>query len=96
MEIYNSSEFSIEHYVKRNKAGKIKIKEAGSSQRIINITIIVLAVLTIYGFLSFDYKGIDIKSAVIQTLINLRTMFLKPKLMHFTLWQEPSIIIYPK
>lgn len=87
MEAYDSLEFSLEHYIKRNKAGKIKIKAIGGSQRVINITMLALLVLTIYGFLSFDYKGINMQKAVAETLVNLHTMFLAPKLTHFTLVQ---------
>lgn len=91
MEVSNSSELNIvvdlEHYIKRTKAGKIKIKAVGGPQRVINLTLFILTILTIYGFLSFDYKGINFGSAIVQTLINLKTMFFQPKLMHFTLWQ---------
>lgn len=87
MEVYNSSELNLDHYIKRNKAGKIRIKAIGGSQRVINLIIIVLAMLTIYGFIGFDYKGINFKSAILQTFANLRIMFFKPKLVHFTLWQ---------
>lgn len=91
MEISNSPKINaatdLEKHINRTKAGKIKIKSSGYSQKVINATLIALAILTIYGFLTFDYKDLNFGSAVMQTLQNIKVMFLQPKLTHFTLIQ---------
>ncbi|AGK98318.1 PhnE/PtxC family ABC transporter permease [Clostridium pasteurianum] len=91
MEMSNSSKINtntdLEKHINRTKAGKIKIKSAGLSQKVIKVTLITLAILTIYGFLTFDYKDLNFGSAVVQTLQNIKVMFLQPKLTHFTLLQ---------
>ena len=89
MEVSNSPKLPIlldlEEYIKRTKTGKIKTKAIGRAQSAVNLTIIVLAFLTIYGFLTFDYKDLNFGNAVIDTLHNLKIMFFEPKLTHFTL-----------
>lgn len=91
MEVSNSSELNLindlEQYARRTKNGKIRIKAAGGTQKVINITLIVLAILTVYGFFTFDYKDLKLGSAIVQTLENFRSMFLQPKLTHFTFVQ---------
>lgn len=91
MEISNSPGISdtvdLEKYIKRSKIGKIKIKSTENSQKVINITLFALVALTIYGFITFDYKDLIFGTAVVQTLQNFKVMFLQPKLTHFTLIQ---------
>ena len=41
--------------------------------------------LTVYGFLTFDYKDISLVEAIPATLYNLKVMFLQPVLSHFSL-----------
>lgn len=69
---------------KRNSVGKIKIKASDKSQIYIKVTLITLVVLTMVGFLTFDYKGIDFFVALSQTLENVKIMFLEASLVHFT------------
>jgi phosphonate transport system permease protein len=89
MEVSNSPKLPIlldlEGYIKRTKAGKIKTKAIGRAQIAVNLTIIALTFLTIYGFLTFDYKDLNFGNAVVDTLHNLKVMFFQPKLTHFTL-----------
>ena len=91
MEISNSPKINtttdLEKHINRTKTGKIKIKSSGHSQKVINATLIALTILTIYGFVTFDYKDLNFGSAVVQTLQNVKVMFLQPKLTHFTLIQ---------
>lgn len=91
MEISNSPKINtttdLEKHINRTKTGKIKIKSSGHSQKVINATLIALIILTIYGFVTFDYKDLNFGSAVVQTLQNIKVMFLQPKLTHFTLIQ---------
>ena len=73
--------------LKRNHAGKIKIKAWNKSQIVTMGTFAALLLLTVYGFLTFDYKEISLIEAVTATLHNLKVMFLQPVLSHFTLWE---------
>ncbi|MCM3179324.1 ABC transporter permease subunit [Cytobacillus horneckiae] len=74
-------------YVKRNKAGRINIKAGNKVNSVINTTVISLTLLTVIAFLLFDYTGLDIGRAVVETASNLKTMFLQPAFSHFT-WRE--------
>ncbi|MCZ2259176.1 PhnE/PtxC family ABC transporter permease [Sporosarcina sp. G11-34] len=69
---------------KKTDSGKIKIKVWGKSQVVMTATFVTLFLLTIYGFLTFDYKGISFMRATIDTLYNLKVMFLQPAFSHFT------------
>ncbi|MFC5591783.1 ABC transporter permease subunit [Sporosarcina soli] len=71
--------------LKRNHAGKIKIKAWNKSQVVMTGTFVMLLLLTVYGFLTFDYKGISIVEATMSTLHNVKLMFLQPLLSHFSL-----------
>ena len=73
--------------LKRNHAGKIKIKAWNKAQIVTMGTFAALLLLTVYGFLTFDYKEISLIEAVSATLHNLKVMFLQPVLSHFTLWE---------
>ncbi len=80
----------------RYRGGKIKIAAAGGSQGAINITILMLLVATVYGFLTFDYKSIDIIRAINLTFGNLKSMFVEAQLSHITLieaFKELSITL---
>ena len=71
--------------LKKTDSGKIKIKVWGKTQIVMLATFLSLFLLTVYGFLTFDYKGISFVQATIDTLYNVRVMFLQPTLSHFTL-----------
>ena len=75
---------------KKTDSGKIKIKVWGKTQIVMLATFLSLFLLTVYGFLTFDYKGISFVQATIDTLYNLKVMFLQPALSHFTLWMQLS------
>lgn len=70
--------------MKRNNSGKIKLKVWNKSQVVTLGTFVALLFLTIYGFLTFDYKEISLIEAGAATLHNLKVMFLEPVLSHFT------------
>ena len=70
---------------KKTDSGKIKIKVWGKTQIVMLATFLSLFILTVYGFLTFDYKGISIVQATIDTLYNVKVMFLQPAFSHFTL-----------
>ena len=45
--------------IKKSNSGKIKIKSYDTARLYVKLTLISLVILTVYAFLSFDYKGID-------------------------------------
>jgi len=59
------------------------LNKASITMRII---LLVLAVLTIYAFLTMDYKGVNVLKGFIDTYSNFQTMFLHPYSHRFTLW----------
>lgn len=97
MEISNlpriNTSVDLEKHIKRGRDGKIKIKSAEYSQKVVRVTLIALVILTIYGFITFDYKDLNFISAAVQTLQNIKTMFFQPKLTHFTLLQGLKDVI---
>lgn len=76
-----------DHHIPRFKqtnAGKIKIKIWGKRQIVMFTTFLSLFLLTVYGFLTFDYKGISFIQAVTDTVYNVNVMFFQPAMSHFT------------
>ncbi|WP_342514339.1 ABC transporter permease subunit [Sporosarcina sp. FSL K6-1522] len=71
--------------VKRTNAGKIKIKVWNKSQIATVGTFVALLLLTVYGFLTLDYKDVSIIEATSATLHNVKVMFLQPAFSHFSL-----------
>lgn len=67
-------------HARRHKNGRIKIGVQSKSGIVLKILAAVLIGLTVYAFLSFDYKEIDFFDAVVDTLHNIKTVFLEPKL----------------
>ncbi|NOU63629.1 ABC transporter permease subunit [Paenibacillus sp. LMG 31461] len=51
---------------------------------VIRLTLLGLVGLTIYGFITFDYKDIQMLQAISQTALTIKTMFFQPSLHHFT------------
>jgi phosphonate transport system permease protein len=74
----------LQAHIKKTPAGKIKIHASNKSSQVIKITLITLLALTIYGFLTFDYKNIDFTSAIGSTLHNTKVVFLTPRITHMT------------
>lgn len=70
--------------IKKTIFGKIKIKGKDSSQKYVIITLGALIALTVLGFVSFDYKGVDVTKSMIETLANMKTMFFEAGITHFT------------
>lgn len=68
----------------KTPGGKIKIGAMSRSGRAVKLTIAVLLLLTVVGFLTFDYKEIVFADAVRDTLRNMKTVFLTPKLKYDT------------
>ena len=69
-------------YIRKTHSGKIKIKARSKSNTVIIITVLFLLGLTMYGFLTFDYKDIRFYEAVTGTLNNIKVMFGQPRLSY--------------
>lgn len=67
-------------HARRHKNGRIKIGVQSKSCVALKILAAVLIGLTVYAFLSFDYKEIDFWNAAADTLHNIKTVFLEPRL----------------
>lgn len=77
-------ELDLHKYMRKTSSGKIKIGARNKSAQVVKFTLIVLAALTVYGLLTFDYKEINFIEAIRSTLHNIKTVFITPKLTHST------------
>ncbi|MBT2758024.1 ABC transporter permease subunit [Mesobacillus foraminis] len=68
-------------------AKRQKTRAWNKSVVVMRSTLLLLALLTVYAFVSFDYKEVDFKEAALSTLTNIKVMFLEPHLKHFTFAQ---------
>ena len=74
--------FDLHRYIKKTRGGKIKTAAKSKSGLAIKLTIFILLGLTVYGFLTFDYKDINLANAVTGTLRNIKVLFGQPRLKH--------------
>lgn len=70
--------------MKKNRSGRIKIGTSGKSEVAIRVLIISLLVITVFAFITFDYKEIDMTKAIDITINNVKTLFVQPKLSRGT------------
>ncbi|WP_036718870.1 PhnE/PtxC family ABC transporter permease [Paenibacillus harenae] len=63
---------------------KIKVKTLNKASVIIRATLLTLTIITIYSFITFDYKGLNLLDSVIKTAKMLPTMLFEPHFKHFT------------
>lgn len=75
---------SVKQLLEPHQKNKIRTKTLTKSSVVTRGTLIILALLSIYAFFSFDYKQLDVGEAVLSTFANLKVMFLEPHLEHFT------------
>lgn len=68
----------------RRLGGKIRISAKSKSNTAIGWLLIGLTVITILALATFDYKNIDFGKAVLDTLHNIQTVFLTPRLVRGT------------
>jgi phosphonate transport system permease protein len=68
-------------------------KPVNKSSLVIQITLWVLAFLTIYAFFAFDYKDLNIIQSSMETLMNFKVMFFEPLANHFTLMEAMYQVI---
>lgn len=77
-------EVSYNNLIEKKVSGKIKIKSHDKANTYIRVTLLTLIVLSILGFLTFDYKGVKFFSASFATLKNIKYMFTHASLSHVT------------
>lgn len=63
---------------------KIKVKSFNKATLVIRMTLLVLVLVTLLGFFTFDYKGIHVFDGIVLTGQTFLTMFLEPHFSHFT------------
>lgn len=72
-------------YMRKSRGGKIKTSAMSKSRIAVNLTIFILLGLTVYGFLTFDYKNINVAEAISGTVSNVKVLFGQPRLKYNTL-----------
>lgn len=77
-------DYALDYYMRKTKTGKIRLKSGDKAERTMRITLLSLMVLTFVSFLFFDLTGFELKMAFVETMHNLKSMFLMPALSHFT------------
>jgi phosphonate transport system permease protein len=65
--------------------GRIKIRVLSKSNIAIRLTMLILAILTVVGFATFNYQDVHLLKGIMNTLANFRTIFFQPQFAHFTL-----------
>ncbi|WP_394138850.1 PhnE/PtxC family ABC transporter permease [Cytobacillus oceanisediminis] len=63
---------------------RIKLRPVNKASIVTRLTLVFLAVITVYAFYSFDYKELDLTDALLATFANLKVIFLEPHLEHFS------------
>lgn len=61
------------------RGGKIVVKRASAATYWLRSVLLLLAVLTVYGFFTIDTRGSDMREAARETLEYLRIMFTTPR-----------------
>jgi len=72
--------FDLHKHMRKTRGGKIKTATKCKSNMVIKFTVFVLLGLTVYGFLTLDFKDINFAQAISGTLANAGTMFGQPRL----------------
>jgi len=71
-------------HIKKGRGGKIKTAAKCKSAKVVRWTLLVLAALTLYGMLTFNYGNIDFMREVSRTIANMRVMFGEAALSQLT------------
>ncbi len=72
---------------------RIKAKPFNKQTMLIRLTLTVLAILTVYGFVTFDYKDIRFWDAVYAAADTIKTMFFQPFLNHITIGEALKQVV---
>jgi len=70
--------------IRKTPQGKIKTTSTSKSSLVIKVTLFTLLGLTIFGFLTFDYKNIILADAIAGTIENIKVLFGQPRLKYMT------------
>ena len=76
----------LQRHVRKTAAGRIRIGSRSKSGAVARLTLMALLLLAAVGFLTFDYKDVNLSEALAATLRNLQAVFLEPRLTHNTFW----------
>ena len=68
----------------RKRSGKIRTSAKSKSNTAIQWLLISLTVITVIALATYDYKNIDFGKAILDTLHNIKTVFLTPRLIRGT------------
>lgn len=63
------------------------IKPLNKANLVMRAMLLILIALTIYFFVSIDYRSVNIMKSIAITLDNFKTVFSKPYSHRFTLWE---------
>jgi phosphonate transport system permease protein len=77
--------FDLHKYMRKSRGGRIKTATKCKSNTVIKFTLVTLLVLTVYGFLTFDYGNVNFAEAIAGTWSNIKTMFGQPRLTYNSL-----------
>jgi len=84
---------AMDNYVIRTRGNKIRTSAKHRSNTVIKFTIIVLAGLTVYAFLSLDFKGLDIGQAFQTALHSFNVVFLQPRASTYSVGELLSALL---
>lgn len=62
----------------------ITIRPWNKARVVIRLTLLALIVLTVYGFMSFEYKDVSFIEGITATIQNMKVMFAEAHFNHFT------------
>lgn len=72
---------------KIHESRSMKVKPLNKSNTIMRTTLMVLSLLTIYAFFTFDYKDVNLIEGFISTFVNFKAMFFEAHFSHFNFWE---------
>jgi phosphonate transport system permease protein len=75
---------NVQRSVQKTHTGKIRIAAYNRSALAVRLVLLALFGLTVLGFLTFNYKNIDLGEAISSTFANVKTVFALPRLTHDT------------
>jgi phosphonate transport system permease protein len=81
---------------KNHRTGKIIVKRSTQAKRWVNAVLTVLVVITIFGFITIDTKGVNLFEAAVQTVRYFGTMFGSPRGVgsHFEAFSDRGIDVF--
>ena len=80
-------------HVERTRRGRIRVYTRSQSGTAVRWTLLTLLALAVLGFCTFDVKGINLSKALADTLQNVKTVFLQPRIARNTFWGALSQLL---